>query len=469
MFLPFPLFRRPGDLEQHPPPVVKVENPITSPIGQPPNPDAALPTTPNQCPPTFFLFGTNFAQMAQVETILRSNPFEGYFPEEGKASDWITYNSPVYDGDLISLKSPAFKGSLLQAFGASVIGNTTIPNPTRDMGPVNMFSFMIRRVILEEGSGLYRLENPTLTNPRSIGFGPTNLFILISTSEKNKVMKTKLPDQTAFATVNSNEPIILGEFPYMTKEGYKRCQANTLGTAAHDCINKYSQATAIWYFEREKRSGLNAAVTPGYGRSVLVRNYYAELIDRALYNGGRNLTIAGGSGGHVIKTSGSNNDSDDKSVWTINTWGGDVFDTPLPRYGPRAEALEAFGGPIQERINKLNEQGKQILKCEMEKKMKRLGGNYTYDAASKKWIYDDNTSASIRDKSVLESVKGIEKQFEQQKDPRTLMEKIFNKLTGANWTELNVIERKLISVAAIGSIGFLSVYSAERLIDRALR
>lgn len=463
--------RRPGDLQQIAPAVPQVTNPETSPIGNPANPDEALPIVPPMNCPSLTIIEQMFNPGDQqvVASILESNPFGSYTPEIDKPAEWIMGDTPIYDGDLVSFKSPAYGGTVLQSFGESVIGNTSVPNPTRAMGPTNIFSFMIRRVKLDSTTGIFSLENPELVNPKSIGYGTLNLFMLISTSEPNKVVRTRTVDQTAFATVNSNLPVILGDFPFMTREGYDKCRAGTLGTAKTDCINKYTQSVAIWYFEREKLSGLNAAQTPAYGRSVLIRNYFAELIDRPLYHGGRNLTIAGGSGGHNIKTSGRNNDSDDKSIWQINTWGGvPTWSAPLPRYGPRAQALEAFGGPIQERIDALTERQKCILKQEMEKKFKGKG-NWTYNSATGKWSYDDNESKSIRDQSVLEAVHDLEKALMEQKDPRALWERLFQKLTGKPWSELNFIERQAIGLLVLGSLGFLTIYSAERLIDKLLK
>lgn len=184
-----------------------------------------------------------------------------------------------------------------------------------------------------------------------------------------------------------------------------------------DCIDALAQSVAVWYFA--KPPGQFSITTPSYvdivnatktsPSFVLIRNYYGLLAKKALYNGGRNLGLEGGSNGRKAKLSTHNEDSDDKERWLISTYRGDRY-------------------PVQR--------------------------------------YNVNTSGQVIDPPGVEN-RTLES-LNNQADPRSPWERFFYLVTGVDWLSLSFAERLLIKAG--GGLGgaILALSIADKALEHVI-
>lgn len=397
--------------------------------------------------------------------------------------EWIIQNQAIYDGDIITLKSSSWNGLILKMEGNRIRGKRQ-GSPITDR--VNPFTFVIRKMKMDAKLNAYVLKVSALTkkNREPIGWGEDNPFILIPTTSTHLCLRTEFPKQWALGTTNSNEGIFALEFPYVTKEAAAKCSTTLLNIPATGCINKYTQGCALWYFHRA--NGSFGPPFPYYGRThfgatrdeinrnamvssgLLIRSLYGKIFESPLYNGGRNLTIGAGSNGEDVKTSGHNNDTDDKSVWFVGTWnvrGGVNYSVPeTPRYSdsgafiycPPDKRPTAAGGcePVSPANQKeLN----NYIKCRYAVFMNQQGlgtnrGKYLseYDAESDRWkiagsgkVPDDGAADPNR---IIDDT--VAKRLKEQY-PGNFLEWLFYIVTGEHWANIGWTNQMAIKGVSI--------------------
>ena len=172
------------------------------------------------------------------------------------------------------------------------------------------------------------------------GRATSEYFLLVpidNASAGGDVLGTDTIDKTAFAAVNSNATVKSTPMIGVTAESAEDCSAfnlltqNVWGNEHNGCLDAVLQACSVWYFHQAPDTGFRNCVT--YGDRVNVRNACSALRPTPFYpGGGRNLTMAAGSSGHDVKTSGGNHDNDDKSKWVVQPWDGNVWNgSTIPR------------------------------------------------------------------------------------------------------------------------------------------
>lgn len=456
------------------------QNPsTTTPIG---NPAAPLPAPPvngyeertkKSCVPFYSIIGRPLFENAILSPwaspgLAMANA--GGVPAS-KPPNWILPGQAIFDGDCISLSSNAWAstkhGITLKRMGNHIVG---VPGDAAftETKRSNPFTFVIRKVTLDPSSDNYYFKQKTLgKNREAIGWGEDQPFVLLCTTGSPAVMRTKLMDQTAFLAVNSNEAVMAEPFPVTSKEKREECTGAVLGLAKNGCINGKAQAVAVWYFSRPSRMNNES---PSFGWSsggVLIRNMYSVV--HGNLNGGRNLTMAAGSGGTVVKTSGIlNDDGDDKSIWYVGAYNGRVIpfaNRLVPRFeGAPALSTCAYGQRINAQTLACEGEAVELSdrqKCEEENARIDAGlkfhtGRNAWERPAETATFESDLNAAVNPQSDL---------IASQVNPDSAFEKIFYSITGKRWQSLAFYERLgvkaallasgIIVIASAGSVGYM--------------
>jgi hypothetical protein len=267
---------------------------------------------------------------------------------QGLASnDWITFHGPIKDGDFITLRSNAWGGTALKHTPIGVIGEQRSSNLQAN-NFVNLYSWTIRKIELD--LVLKAWVMPTLST--SIGSRPAltkeDYFILICSGTADLVLGTRTPppignngdyscELRQFVAVTANQLSNTGA----TEMAHRFVSAGMWNNESKT-VDFVAQSTCVWSFHGASLDSISAL---SYGKAINVRNVWTEvktqyahimdhgsplaLVVQRSFKGGRNLSMAAGSGGQAIKLALTNQDGDDKAIWWMDSWNGHQY--PVPR------------------------------------------------------------------------------------------------------------------------------------------
>jgi hypothetical protein len=303
------------------------------------------PAPPPPLPGAFMNLFPNARQIGEMND--RANAAR--FPDLGPSAPGVATITPygtVLDGDYIQLTANAWHGIVVKhdfnsVTGVKCQGRESPPQTTQD----NEYTFQIRRV--EFNPDLKAFVVPTYTPGHGVPMQRDHLFILIA-SRNSKTLCTRNPGPLGN---NGDYQCTLGDFPLITQNSInsnnvaelaKRMISLGFWNNEHTCVDFLQQALHVWQFHVFGNAQDNMV---RYGDQFNIRNtwtfYKAQEASifasgsplaytiQATFNGGRNLTMAAGSNGSVVKLALSNDDHDDKAVWTLEAWAGTRY--PIPR------------------------------------------------------------------------------------------------------------------------------------------
>lgn len=272
----------------------------------------------------------------------------------GTPNDRIFKGSPIYDGDWVTLRNEAWKGTTIKRNGKAP--NVTAiklqgGNLSGRLGATakqeHEFSWSIRSIEWKAASGTWMTDSLDFTNRKQICYGKP--FVLFAPGADHLVMATEIPSHMPTA---NNGDYRVKQLEYRVENISNLCKgAQRAWTKRSNCLDFIDASTRIWYFEALNHRDLNMPVK--FGDKLFVRNMFTMtkalqydggamnrfwngfkssgvpalgLIGAAMkFNGGRNLTQASGSDGATVKLALSNHDSDDKSRWVVDAWLGNNY------------------------------------------------------------------------------------------------------------------------------------------------
>lgn len=295
-------------------------------------------------------------------------------------SDWMNKEGPVCDGDYITLRNNAWKGTTifhswssnaLNSGGGKEVGTEKMPNhgssgpsplPLSSVRMDNRFSWVIRKVIFNTEKAAWVLPSWKAWEDRT-PISVTDHVILLCPNDPDMALGTK--DVNYAYGNNGDYQVRLEPFPVCTtatlemktvSAHFKRVLSFGFWKGDKDNVDFLAQSRCVWKFHNvgaNKRSGLILSGSP-----INIRNMWTEVraaetsiwealssgtvslvpfIINKTFHGGRNLTQAKGSGGRVVKLALHNNDTDDKAMWIIDAWYGNRYPVQralIPRYAP---------------------------------------------------------------------------------------------------------------------------------------
>lgn len=308
------------------------------------------------------------------------------FADRPGPSDWMNKNGPVCDGDYVTFRCNAWKkgntkGIRIRPVHASgeVRGDKFTTDQT-NIDPVRMdngYAFVIRRIVFDGEKKAFVLPSWKAWKDRTpIATNDTVVFLV--PNDPWRAMGTRNPSN-AYSN-NGDYRVELVDFPLATKD---TLQQNTItGHAARivslgfwngsrNSVDFLNQSRCVWTFHNVGTQSARGVLLGG--TPINIRNLWTDiksketsiwqaagglapgLIGTAIqrnFSGGRNLTLAAGSDGNVVKLALHNNDTDDKAGWIIDAWYGNRYpvqralipETPPPPR-PEGEAPPPPGEP----------------------------------------------------------------------------------------------------------------------------
>lgn len=277
-------------------------------------------------------------------------------------SDWINKNGSVCDGDLITLRNLAWKGCTVKHSwnaAALVPGGVLVNGEKHAQGKItlartrmdNEFSFVIRRLVFDHDKVAFTMPSWTAWKDRK-PITKKDYFCLLAPNDPWLAMGTREPPNSA----GNNGDYKVGLFPFPvctsaelnqhTIKGFlKNAVSFGFWKASKKHIDFLQQSRCVWSFHAIGVDNPDGPVSFG-SSPINIRNTWTEMKSQSIqwwefvasnqvtlvgniinrtFHGGRNLTMAAGSGGNVVKLALHNNDTDDKAGWIIDGWHGNQY------------------------------------------------------------------------------------------------------------------------------------------------
>ena len=328
--------------------------------------------------------------MAERETTPLNNrralPPTNLSETRSASTEWINLAGSVMDGDYITLRNKAWKGTTmthswnpatLNAVEDSKVSAIKTPDEGKrgpaplSLNPVRMdnpYTFCIRRIEFNTQKKAWVLPSWDAWKQRR----PLNVddyFVLLCPNSPDLVLGTKNPPNT-YAN-NGDYACKLVPFPLVTASDVTENTVSghfqrvvSFGFWTSNRVDFLSQSRCIWRAHSiapDSRKGLIYGSVPVNIRNMWTAIKSAEtsiltmvtggaipFIINKTFNGGRNLTQAAGSGGKTVKLALSNHDRDDKSGWIIDGWHGNRYPVQrviIPKTAPPVAPEEDPGRP----------------------------------------------------------------------------------------------------------------------------
>lgn len=371
----------------------------------------------------------------------------------------IQHLSVVYDGDYITLRNKAWGGTTIAHSTANqtVRGFKNKTTKVTTYEPANDFSFVIRRVEFNATLKCFVLPPlPQMSDRKAIM--RDDYLIFISANSTDYAMGTRRPPP---AGNNGDYRVGLYHFPIVTNnylnntpigERAKRFISFGYWNNERNGIDFMAQATCIWTFHSvsvDNNIGMRYGGTP-----INIRNIWTELkakeasiwdsgsplalLIQSTFNGGRNLTMAAGSGGSTVKLALHNKNTDDKAGWIIDAWKGN--DYPVYRWKDKEKETAPADDPPPPPAPIVIPGMTPLIRPDVD----APPPNTTYDPLTNSWLQT-----------------GLERLTSMQ-DLRSWMNKTFTSVFGVDWNDLSYITQLVIMlggiVAAIYAIKTIAEY-----------
>lgn len=388
------------------------------------------------------------------------------------ASDWCQAGAPVFDGDYVTIRNKAWKGTTVRHNEANrEISAEKIPGGDVNVTVMdNKYAFCIRKIIFDTTLKAWILPSLKVRSQREV-LSKTDSVIFLCPTSPDYVLGTENPPRLGnngdyrtklikFALVTQNTSLL-----NKTSERFKSIVSLGLWNSMKNNIDFLAQSRCIWGFH--SANGANNETRLLYGSGGLnIRNLWTEVraketqiwegigiygpasaISFAIhktFNGGRNLTQASGSNGAVVKLALSNKDNDDKAVWIVDAWHGNHYpvqrvlipkeDPPPPPPSPPEGEPPARQAPIPN------------LTEMIQRPHTNIPAGLSLDLET----------------GTLRQVE-LEKKTQDQ-DKRTYLDLILTYLFGEPWDELSFLQQTLI----VSTLVLVIVVSAETAVKEII-
>ena len=273
-----------------------------------------------------------------------------------RATEWMMNGGALFDGDYVTLRSKAWGGVTIahswsgngRGNGTSVTGEQKAKGELKMKSPMSMankYSFCIRVMYFDNNKKAWFLKRRADAWKDKIPIAKTDHVCFLVPNDPNMALGTRDPPN---GWANNGDyqcelvpmPVCnVDEITAHTPLGMLRTWVSPgLWRGSKDAVDFLSQSRAVWSFHSiGPDNSQNLTIN---GNAINIRNMWTAIKSQETtiwnyaghgivayainktFNGGRNLTMAAGSGGRTVKLALHNKDADDKAGWIINHWAG---------------------------------------------------------------------------------------------------------------------------------------------------